>query len=301
MKPTLLILAAGMGSRYGGLKQLDGVGPNGETILDYSVYDAVEAGFGKVVFVIRKHFREEFENSVVRKYSGHIDVELVEQELDKLPQGYSLNPDREKPWGTAHAMMMASECIDTPFAVINADDFYGKESFKVLGNFLKDNNGAIGKYCMVGFNLDKTLSESGGVSRGICSVDSDNYLTNVVEHHKIADSNSVITGISSEDNKEKILSGDAYTSMNMWGFTPDIFKHSEDLFKAFLDEKGNELKSEFYIPFVVNDSIEKGIASVKVLSTHDKWFGVTYKEDRPIVVEKLLQMEKEGIYKRGLF
>ena len=189
MNPTLLILAAGMGSRYGGLKQLDGVGPNGETIMDYSVYDAAKAGFDKVVFVVRNHFKDEFKQKVASKYSNFIKVEFVEQELDKLPEGYELNPERVKPWGTGHAMLMAADVIDAPFAVINADDYYGQESFKVLGDYLKQITQNNGKYCMVGFYLNKTLSENGEVSRGICTTDADNYLTTVEEHHKIIEKN----------------------------------------------------------------------------------------------------------------
>ncbi len=300
MKPALIILAAGMGSRYGGLKQMDGVGPNGETILDYSVYDAIKGGFGKVVFVVRKNFRREFEEKIAAKYNSFIEVEFVEQELDKLPYGFTLAPGREKPWGTAHAMLMAAEVVNTPAAVINADDFYGKESFRVLGEFLTKNEGNKGKYCMVGFYLNKTLSENGEVSRGICTVNSNNYLTTVEEHHKISEQGGKISGIGM-DGVRKELPEDAYASMNMWGFTPDIFPHTEKLFKDFLKKNGNEPKKEFYIPFVVNDAIEKGKCTVEVLSTPDKWFGVTFQEDRPTVVEKLKKMTEEGLYPSPLF
>ena len=300
MKPTLIILAAGMGSRYGGLKQLDGVGPNGETILDYSVYDAIRGGFGKVVFVVRSNFRKEFEQKIASKYHNHIEVAFVEQELDKLPYGFTLKPGREKPWGTAHAMLMAADVVKTPAAVINADDFYGQESFKVLGDFLSANENQKGKFCMVGFYLDKTLSENGEVSRGICTVDADNYLTTVEEHHKIAQKDGKITGVGMDGNRHELHS-DAYASMNIWGFTPDIFPHTEKLFIEFLKENENEPKKEFYIPYVVNNAIEAGKCSVKVLSTHDKWFGVTFQEDRPTVVEKLKKMTDEGLYPSPLF
>ena len=300
MKPALIILAAGMGSRYGGLKQMDGVGPNGETILDYSVYDAIKGGFGKVVFVVRKNFRKEFEEKIAAKYNNFIEVAFVEQELDKLPYGFTLKAGREKPWGTAHAMLMAAEVVDTPAAVINADDFYGRESFKVLGDFLTQNAGNKGKYCMVGFYLNKTLSENGEVSRGICTVDADNFLTTVEEHHKISEKDGQIQGIGM-DGKTKDLPQDAYASMNMWGFTPDIFPHTEKLFKEFLKVNENEPKKEFYIPYVVNDAINKGASSVKVLSTPDKWFGVTFQEDRPTVVEKLRKMTQDGLYPSPLF
>lgn len=300
MKPTLIILAAGMGSRYGGLKQLDSVGPNGETILDYSVYDAIRGGFGKVVFVVRKTFRREFEEKIAIKYNNHIEVAFVEQELDKLPYGFTLQPGREKPWGTGHAMLMAADVVNAPSAVINADDFYGQESFKVLGEFLSANAGAKGKYCMVGFYLNKTLSENGEVSRGICTTDADNYLTTVEEHHKISEKNGKITG-AGMDGKVHELPQDAYASMNMWGFTPDIFPHTEKLFKEFLKKNEHEPKKEFYIPYVVNDAIENGKCSVKVLSTPDKWFGVTFQDDRPTVVEKLKKMTDEGLYPSPLF
>lgn len=300
MQPTLLVLAAGMGSRYGGLKQLDGVGPCGETIMDYSVFDAARAGFGKVVFVIRKHFREEFEQKVVSKYKKVIEVELVEQEMDKLPYGFTLNPEREKPWGTGHATLMAAEVIDTPFAVINADDFYGAKSFQVLADFLKAQAGERGKYCMVGFYLDKTLSESGEVSRGICSVNAENYLTTVEEHHKVKDTDGTITGVGMS-GEERVLDGNAYASMNMWGFTPDVFEYGQQMFIDFLKENANEPKKEFYIPFIVNTTINNGLSTVKVLSSPDKWFGVTYKEDRPVVVERLQQLTKEGLYPSPLF
>lgn len=300
MKPTLLVLAAGMGSRYGGLKQLDGVGPCGETIMDYSVFDAVRAGFGKVVFVIRKHFREDFEQKVVSKYKNLIDVALVEQEMDKLPEGYVLNPGRDKPWGTGHATLMAAEIVDTPFAVINADDFYGAHSFKVLADFLKEQQGKKGKYCMVGFDLDKTLSESGEVSRGICSVDENNYLITVEEHHKVRDNEGMITGVGM-DGVEKVLDRNAYSSMNMWGFTPDLFEYGMQLFTEFLDKNADEPRKEFYIPFVVNSAINSGLSTVKVLRSSDKWFGVTFKEDRPVVVNMLKQMGERGEYPMPLF
>lgn len=299
MKPTLLILAAGMGSRYGGLKQLDGVGPKGETIMDYSVFDAIRGGFGKVVFIIRNHFRKDFEEKIASKYRNLIEVEYVEQELDKLPAGFVPNADRVKPWGTGHAMLMAAGVIDTPFAVINADDFYGAESFRVLGKYLSE-EATSGKYSMVGFNLNKTLSESGGVSRGICSTDSDNYLTTVEEHHNILMEEGIIKGDNS-DGVRCTLNGNNYTSMNMWGFTPDVFDYAEKLFVEFLKERGNELKSEFYIPYIVNSSITHGKSSVKVLSTPDKWFGVTYMEDRPMVMEKIEAMTKEGLYPSPLY
>lgn len=299
MKPTLLILAAGMGSRYGGLKQLDGVGPSGETIMDYSVYDAARSGFGKVVFIIRRSFREDFEQKIASKYKDMIEVGFVEQELDKLPDGFPLPPDRVKPWGTGHAMLMASGVITTPFAVINADDYYGANSFEVLGRYLGQVTEP-GKYSMVGFHLNKTLSESGGVSRGICSTGSNDFLTAVEEHHNIIEENGRIMGNNSAGERH-VLDGDAYTSMNMWGFTPDIFEYGMKLFTEFLSEHGTSKTSEFYIPYIVNSSITHGKSTVKVLKTHDKWFGVTYKEDREFVTARLAEMTEKGVYPSPLF
>ena len=300
MKPTLFLLAAGMGSRYGGLKQLDGLGPNGETIMDYSIYDAIKAGFGKLVFVIRKDFEQEFKDKIISKYEGHIPCEMVFQALDALPEGFTCPEGRQKPWGTGHATLMAAEAIETPFAVINADDFYGAQSFKVLADFLKEQEGETGKYSMVGFFLNKTLSESGEVSRGICSVNEEHYLTTVEEHHKVAEKNGTITGIGM-DGESHVLDYHAYAPMTMWGFTPDLFKYGKELFIDFLKENSNETKKEFYIPFIVNSLIGNGKASVKVLSSPDKWFGVTYKEDRPAVIEKLKEMTDSGLYPSPLF
>ena len=291
-------MAAGAGSRYGGLKQLDVVGPGGEAIMDYSVYDAVRAGFGKVVFVVRRHFREEFEEKIVSKYRNITDVVLVEQELDKLPEGFSLNPAREKPWGTGHAVLMAAEVIDTPFAVINADDFYGRHSFEVLADFLLKCRE--GEYSMVGFSLERTLSESGTVSRGICYVDSGNYLTGVEEHHNVKAEGEGIFG-DGMDGVMHLLDNHAPTSMNMWGFTPGIFRFGKELFRKFLADSGSDLKKEFYIPFIVNSAIEAHLATVKVLSTPDKWFGVTYREDKALVTAKIAEMIEKGEYPANLY
>ncbi len=304
IKPTLLILAAGMGSRYGGLKQLDGVGPNGETIMDYSVYDAIRAGFGEVVFVVRKHFRQDFEARIRSRYGNAIAFNFVEQELESIPVGFNLNPERTKPWGTGHAVMMAAHAINTPFAVINADDYYGQKSFEVLGDFLKEVAGSNGKYCMVGFETYNTLSESGVVSRGICTVDNNNLLTTVEEHHNILMSKEngeeAIYGDNSSGNRVKIEKF-APVSMNMWGFTPDFFSESDKLFIEFLNRNISDLKSEFYIPYVVNKLITQGMASVKVLPTPDKWFGVTFKEDRETVVESIAKLVDAGTYPTPLF
>ncbi|MBO5618417.1 MAG: nucleotidyltransferase [Paludibacteraceae bacterium] len=299
MKPTLFILAAGMGSRYGGLKQMDGLGPNGEAILDYSVYDALRAGFDKIVFVIRKDFEDDFRRVVLSKYEGKVQCELCFQSVDKVPAGCTYNPERTKPWGTNHALLMGRELIHEPFAVINADDFYGKESFQVLADFLKSVEGTEGHYCMVGYRVCNTLSENGAVSRGVCATDENGYLTDVVERTKIEDKNGTI--VFTEGEQDTPLAPNTPVSMNMWGFTPEYFQYSEEAFRAFLAEKGGELKSEFYIPTLVNQLIVAGKATCKVLDTPSKWFGVTYSEDRPQVVEKINRLIQAGEYPEKLF
>lgn len=300
MKPTLFVLAAGMGSRYGSLKQLDGIGPGGDTIMDYSVYDAIRAGFGRLVFVIRHSFEKEFREKILTKYEGRIPVELVFQELDRLPEGFSCPEGREKPWGTNHAVLMGRDAIREPFAVINADDFYGCNGFEVLARKLMTLEGKQGEYCMVGYRVGNTLSESGGVSRGVCQVDEKHLLTGVVERTGIE---RIDVTISFRDETGKIctLTEDAPVSMNMWGFTPDYFDYSEELFINFLNAHGQELKSEFFIPYVVNDLISTGRASVEVLDTTARWFGVTYSADRPGVVAKLRELTEAGEYPTKLF
>lgn len=299
MKPTLFILAAGMGSRYGGLKQMDGLGPNGEAILDYSVYDALRAGFGKIVFVIRKDFEDDFRRVVLSKYEGKVQCELCFQSVDKVPEGCTYTAERTKPWGTNHAVLMGRELINEPFAVINADDFYGKESYQVLADFLRSVEGQQGKYCMVGYRVCNTLSENGSVSRGICTTDAEGNLTDVVERTKIEDKNGTI--VFTEGETDTPLDPHTPVSMNMWGFTPEYFQYSEEAFRTFLAEHGQELKSEFYIPTLVNQLIKAGKASCKVLDTPSKWFGVTYSEDRPQVVMKINKLIKQGEYPAKLF
>jgi hypothetical protein len=300
IKPALLILAAGMGSRYGGLKQLDGVGPNGETIMDYSVYDAVSAGFGKIVFVVRRFFREDFERRVREKYGNLIEIAFVEQELDLIPEGFTLNPMREKPWGTGHAVLVAHKVIDTPFAVINADDYYGRNSFAVIADYLTNSVGKSGSFSMVGFCTGNTLSESGSVSRGVCTVDKDGLLTSVEEHHSIKRDGDTITGENSS-GKIVLIDQNSPVSMNMWGFTPDLFDEGWRLFSNFLTQNGDDMKSEFYIPFVVNKLIEEKYAQCRVLHTPDLWFGVTFKDDRVSVIERLELLHKESFYPSPLF
>ena len=300
MKPTLLVLAAGMGSRYGGLKQLDGLGPNGETIMDYSIYDAIKAGFGKVVFVIRASFEKDFREIVIDKYKGMIDIEIVFQDINKVPAGSTYNPEREKPWGTNHAVLMGREEIREPFAVINADDFYGQESYVVLSEFLTSVVNEKNKYCMVGYRVGNTLSESGAVSRGVCVVDENNYLQNVVERTHIEEKSGAIIYLDEKSEEVSVLPKTP-VSMNMWGFTPDYFDYSWEFFAQFLAEHGQQLKSEFYIPLVVNELIVQGKASCKVLDTTSKWFGVTYAEDRPQVVLKINELIRKGVYPEKLF
>ena len=301
MKPTLFVLAAGMGSRYGGLKQLDGLGPNGETIMDYSIFDAIRGGFGKIVFVIRKDFEKDFREKILSKYENHIPVELVFQSVDKLPAGFTCPEGRVKPWGTNHAVLMGKEVINEPFAVINADDFYGRDSFAVLGRWLSElPEGAKNRYCMVGFRVGNTLSESGTVARGICSTNDEGCLTTVVERTEIM---RVDGKVCYKDEQGAWVAVDDNTpvSMNMWGFTPDYFKYSEDYFIDFLKNNLDNLKAEYFIPLMVNKLINEGTATVKVLDTTSKWFGVTYAADRQGVVDKIQSLVDAGEYPFKLF
>lgn len=300
MKPTLFVLAAGMGSRYGGLKQLDGLGPNGETIMDYSIFDAVNAGFGKLVFVIRKSFENDFREKIVSKYEKKIPVELVFQELDNLPAGFTLHPDRVKPWGTNHAVMMGKEVIHEPFAVINADDFYGRESFKVLADFLSGLGHSENRYCMVGYRVGNTLSESGTVARGVCETDVEGNLTGVVERTQVMRVDGKVS-YKDENDKWVPIGDNTPVSMNMWGFTPDYFRYSDDYFVQFLKENAENIKAEFFIPLLVNNLTVSGKVTVKVLDTPSKWFGVTYAEDRPEVVAKLKDLAESGVYPSPLW
>ncbi|MDR1814009.1 MAG: nucleotidyltransferase [Tannerella sp.] len=300
MKPTLFVLAAGMGSRYGGLKQLDGLGPNGETIMDYSIYDAIRGGFGKVVFVIRKDFEDDFRTKILSKYENHIPVEVVFQSLDKIPAGFTCPPERTKPWGTNHAVLMGKGVINEPFLVINADDFYGRDSYAVIGRELAAAYGKQNEYCMVGFRVGNTLSESGSVARGVCETDSGGYLTGVVERTAIERIDGDIQFFDENDNKV-VLGENVPVSMNMWGFTPDYFDYSEEFFKQFLRDNLDKPKSEFFIPLMVNDLVTKGKARVKVLDTTSKWFGVTYSADRQGVVDKIQALVESGEYPERLF
>ena len=301
MKPTLYVLAAGMGSRYGGLKQLDPLGPQGQTIMDYSIYDAIRAGFGKVVFVIRKDFEQDFRDKILSKYEGHIPVEVVFQSTDKLPEGYTCPPDRTKPWGTNHAVMMASDVIKEPFAVINADDFYGRDAFEVMARDLMRPRERKGDYSMVGFRVGTTMTENGSVSRGVCSTDADSNLTTVVERTAIAYDPDGSIAFTDENGDKQTLDPATPVSMNLWGFTPDYFDFSDREFRKFLDKDLNTPKSEFFIPLVVDTLIHNGEATVKVLDTDSRWFGVTYAADRPGVVAKLAELHAAGVYPDKMF
>jgi len=297
-QPALLILAAGIGSRYGGLKQIDPVGPSGESIMDYSVYDAVRAGFNKIVFVIREEIEQEFQDHVVSKYSGTIDIEYVFQALDKLPAGFFVPGERVKPWGTAHAVLMARSIINQPFVVINADDFYGKNAFQLTADYLKQARSDT-EYCMVGFILRNTLSKYGSVSRGVCEFDQDLYLKEIMERLKVETSGQGAHYIES-DGAVVPLSGDEIASMNMWGFFPSIFDYIEKEFENFLANKGHEQKSEFFIPLVIDSLIKHNQARVKILKTEDTWFGITYQEDKPYVIKCIKELIEKGTYQDKL-
>jgi UTP-glucose-1-phosphate uridylyltransferase len=300
MKPTLLILAAGMGSRYGGLKQVDPVGTSGETILEYSVYDAIRAGFGKVVFVIRRDIEKDFNEIFIHRLQKYIEVDYVFQELDMVPEGIKVPADRVKPWGTGHAVMVAASKVKEPFAAINADDYYGADAYKKMAEFLSKLNTNETNYAMVGFDLDNTLSEHGFVSRGVCEINKNSMLIGVTERTKIERTEK---GVAYKDTNDNPVFVDAKSivSMNFWGFTPLLFKQLEDHFKKFIKGNYTNIKAEFFLPFVIDDLIKTGNAGVKVLRSTDRWFGVTYKEDKPLVVEKIKELTSKGIYPARLW
>lgn len=300
MKPTLFVLAAGMGSRYGGLKQLDSLGPNGETIMDYSIYDAIKSGFGKVVFVIRHDFEQDFRDKVLSKYEGHIPVEVVFQSINDLPEGFSCPADRTKPWGTNHAVLMGKDAIKEPFAVINADDFYGRNAFEVISKELSRPHEGKGDYCMVGFRVGNTMTENGSVARGVCET-KDGLLTSVVERTAISYNPEHDIVFTDENGVEQKLAPETPVSMNLWGFTPDYFDYSEREFKKFLEKDINTPKAEFFIPLCIDTLINSGEATVKVLDTDSKWFGVTYAADRQGVVDKFAELHRTGVYPSPLF
>ena len=278
-----------MGSRYGGLKQLDQMGPNSETIMDYSVRYALESGFGKVVIVIRRSMEEDFKQYILPRYADKIPVTYVFQELDILPEGFTVNPERQKPYGTAHAILVAREAIQEPFTVINADDFYGRQAFEVMADFLSHSAPTVPPtYAMVGYRLDRTLSRNGTVSRGVCQTNAEGYLTDIVENHKIGYTDKGIENI--EEGLYNLFTGEEPVSMNFWGFTPDFFQALEEQFVDFMRENHDNIKAEYPIPNVIAHLMSRGEARVKVLHSDAEWFGVTYKEDRPYVVERLAQL-----------
>lgn len=299
MKPTLVILAAGMGSRYGGLKQIDGVGPNEEAIIEYSIYDAIQAGFGKVVFIIREDIAEAFKSNFANRFEGHIEVDYVFQELDKLPEGLALPSQRQKPWGTGHAMLMAKDAVNEPFAIINADDFYGRDAYKVIADFFKDQTVDSKEYCIVGYHLNKTLSDFGSVSRGVCVSTDDGYLASVTERTDIARKEGKI--YFTEDSKDHELAEETLVSMNFWGFSPTVFEYTEKYFVDFFKERSQELKSEFYIPLIASNMIASGEGKLKVLSSEAQWFGVTYREDKEFVQGEIAKLIEQGVYPKNLW
>ena len=289
---TLLVMAAGMGSRYGGLKQLDQIGPSGETIIDYSVYDAIEAGFNKIIFIIREVFEEQFKTQVADKYLNKIEVEFAYQDINDLPSGFSCPDGREKPWGTGHAILSANHLVHEPFVVINGDDYYGKESFKVISDYYFRGKE---QFCMVGFRLENTLSSFGAVTRGVCSVEN-KKLSSVVETGDLQKKGNIIYS-----DRDISFDGNELVSMNMWGFTPVLFHHLKEKFIDFLNVHGREVKSEFLIPSIINELIQDGDEKVHVLETSSSWFGVTYKSDKPIVEKKIQQLVSSGVYPSPLF
>ena len=289
---TLLVMAAGMGSRYGGLKQLDQIGPSGETIIDYSVYDAIEAGFNKIIFIIREVFEEQFKTQVADKYLNKIEVEFAYQDINDLPSGFSCPDGREKPWGTGHAILSANHLVHEPFVVINGDDYYGKESFKVISDYYFSGKE---QFCMVGFRLENTLSSFGAVTRGVCSVEN-KKLSSVVETGDLQKKGNIIYS-----DRDISFDGNEPVSMNMWGFTPVLFHHLKEKFIDFLNVHGREVKSEFLIPSIINELIQDGDEKVHVLETSSSWFGVTYKSDKPIVEKKIQQLVSSDVYPSPLF
>jgi UTP-glucose-1-phosphate uridylyltransferase len=296
-KPTLLVLAAGIGSRYGGLKQIDPIGPGGETIIDYSVFDALRAGFGKLVFVIRRDIEEQFKQHIDSRFERRVAVEYVFQELGKLPPGFSLPSNRRKPWGTAHAVLMGADVIREPFAAINADDFYGMNSFQLLGRHLASGSP---DYAMVGFVLKNTLSEFGSVARGVCQTTADGFLQSVVELTRI-ERDGDAAKYADASGQVHPLTGEEVVSLNLWGFTPGIFEYLRRELVSFLNQRGQDEKAEFFIPTVVNTLVSAGQARLRVLRTPDSWFGVTYREDRPRVIQGIRQRIQRGDYPERLW
>ena len=298
MKPTLLILAAGMASRYGSMKQVDGFGPNGETIIDYSIYDAIKAGFGKVSFIIREEFVDNFKAIFEPKLAGKVETDYVFQSYDLKPFGIDKTVERAKPWGTAHAVLAARHQVKEPFCVINADDFYGYDSFEKMAKFLTSEV-ADDKYSLVGYQIDKTLSEYGSVSRGVCKVNDKGDMVEINERTQVYFKDGGV--VYEQGGVETPLPTDTRVSMNFWGFTPAVFDQSLEMFKRFVDANEHNPKAEFFIPLVADELIKSGIASFKVIPTASKWFGVTYKEDKPIVQKSISDLVNSGVYPENLW
>jgi dTDP-glucose pyrophosphorylase len=299
MKPTLLVLAAGMGTRYGGNKQLDEVGPSGETIIDYSIYDAIRAGFGKMIFVIRQDIEEQVKERFVDRLQGKIEIDYVFQEITNLPEGVKVAPDRQKPWGTSHAILVTKEKIKEPFGVINADDYYGVESFKILKDFLV-NDKTPNNFCIVGYKLGNTLSDHGHVNRGVCRAGEDGFLRNIVEIRQIEKTRDGAIAPGSEGNPVH-FTGNEIVSMNLWGFKPSCYDFLGKEFRNFIDKYGMDLKSELDIPTSVDKFVKNGEITIKILMSNEKWFGVTYREDKPFVVESIKKMIRKGIYPARIY
>ncbi|MCU0457006.1 MAG: NTP transferase domain-containing protein [Bacteroidales bacterium] len=299
MKPTLLVLAAGMGSRYGGNKQLDEVGPSGETIIDYSIYDAIRAGFGKIVFVIRRDIEEQVKERFVEKLRNRIEVDYVFQEITNLPEGVKVAPDRAKPWGTSHAILVTKDKIKEPFGVINSDDYYGVESYKILHDFLVNDNDP-NSYTIIGYKLGNTLSDHGHVNRGVCKVTPDGYLSHIVETRQIEKTKSGAKA-PGPDGKELEFTGIEVVSMNLFGFKPSCYNFLGEEFRNFINEKGMDLKSELDIPTSLDKFVKNRTIKIKILMSNEKWFGVTYREDKPFVVENLKKMIRAGVYPARIY
>lgn len=301
MKPTLLILAAGIGSRYGGMKQIDRVGPSGEAIIDYSIYDAIRAGFGRVVLIIRKNIEDDVRDFFEHKLSGRIKMDFVYQEMDMIPPGVSYPPERNKPWGTAHAIWVAAGKINEPFVVINADDFYGRNSYKIVADCLAgEKTTDHTNFCMIGYRVKNTLSDYGTVSRGLCAADDQSFLKSIVERPEIGKKNGQI--YYRDDNQQDVpLTGEELVSMNIWGFSPVIFKLLEKRFAEFIRTNADNTKAELYIPTAINDIVKHGEASIKILPVSDRWFGITYREDKPLAEENIRKLIRQGIYSENLW
>jgi NDP-sugar pyrophosphorylase family protein len=300
MKPTLLVLAAGMGTRYGGNKQLDEVGPSGETIIDYSIYDAIRAGFGKIVFVIRRDIEEQVKERFVKRLKGKIEVDYVFQEITNVPQGAKVTPERVKPWGTSHAVMVADKAIKEPFGVINADDYYGFDSYRILHDFLVNNTDP-NCYCIVGYKMGNTLSDHGTVNRGVCNADKNGLLENIVEVLKIEKTPDGARANNPDGNGEMHFTGNEIVSMNLFGFKPSFFDFLHEDFNNFIEKNGMDPKSELLIPATLDRFIKNGDIKIQVLMSNERWFGVTYREDKPFVVESINEMVKKGVYPKSIY